>query len=148
MLLVYALLTKYQCYRAYHLKRNPTTTYYGTKTKSETGTPRANRLPQHPLVLESRSSMLLGRCSRQLRDSCAGANMVHKQNVCSFSNVTSQSDRLPLLKKHFEMCILTSSHPVRQYMDWYVTFRATGTVCGRKYRAMLTSETLRSITKH
>jgi hypothetical protein len=33
--------------------------------------------PNSPVTLESRSPLLLGRCSRQLRKSCAGANMVY-----------------------------------------------------------------------
>jgi hypothetical protein len=54
-------------HRVYHLKSNPTTITY---QKSEAGPPRCNRL----LTLESRSSLLLGRCSRQVRKSCAGTN--------------------------------------------------------------------------
>jgi hypothetical protein len=43
--------------------------YCGTKMKSEEG----------PLTLESRLPWLLGRCSRQLRKSCVGANMVYSR---------------------------------------------------------------------
>jgi hypothetical protein len=56
----------------YHLKRNlAKITHYGTKIESEAGPPRP---PTSPVTLESRSPRLLGRCSRQLRKSCAGEN--------------------------------------------------------------------------
>jgi hypothetical protein len=50
--------------------------------------PKSNHVPRYkneirstctPVTLESRSPYLLGRCSRQLRKSYAGANMVHSR---------------------------------------------------------------------
>jgi hypothetical protein len=47
-------------------------------------TPRVKTLPTSPVTLESRSPWLLGRCSPQLRKSCAGANVVHSRVECLF----------------------------------------------------------------
>jgi hypothetical protein len=52
--------------------------------KPEAGPSLCNRLSQPPLTLESRSLWLLGRCSRQLCKSCAGADMVYSQVECVF----------------------------------------------------------------
>jgi hypothetical protein len=49
-----------------------------TVQKSEAG------LPTSPVTLESRSPWLLGRCSRQLRKSSAGAKMVYSRAGCVF----------------------------------------------------------------
>jgi hypothetical protein len=47
--------------------------------KSEAGRPREIDFFNIPITFESRSPLLLGRCSRQLRESCSGANMVYLQ---------------------------------------------------------------------
>jgi hypothetical protein len=73
-------------YRAYNLKRNPTTiTYYGTKTESEAGPLSFNTLPTCPLTLESRSPFLPGRCSRQLRKSCGNEHGETTGRMCVHS---------------------------------------------------------------
>jgi hypothetical protein len=51
--------------------------------------PRVIQSP-NPVTLDSRSPLLLGRCSRQLRQSCAGANMVY-----------SRAERVYILKHYF-----------------------------------------------
>jgi hypothetical protein len=53
------------------------TTYYGTNRKSETGPLLCNLLSKFHMTIESRSPWLLGCCSRHLRKSCAGVNMVY-----------------------------------------------------------------------
>jgi hypothetical protein len=72
-------------------KHNPkTNTYYGTKVKPEAGLPHVIDTPDLPRNTESRSAWLLGRCSRQLRQSCAGANMVY-----------SRAERVFILEHYF-----------------------------------------------
>jgi hypothetical protein len=86
-------------YSVCHLKHNPTTiTYYGTKMKSEAGPPPRNRLSQlPPMTLDSRSPLLLGRCSSQLLRSCAGANIVY-----------SRTERVFILEHYFAFISLAA----------------------------------------
>jgi hypothetical protein len=58
--------------------------------KSEAGPPPCKTLQTSLVTLESRSSLLLGRCSRQLRKGCAGANMVY-----------SRAERVFILEHYF-----------------------------------------------
>jgi hypothetical protein len=87
-------------------------------------TPR-NTLPTSPAIPDSRSPMLLGRCSFQLRKSRAEANMVH-----------SWADRVFVLEHYFpskssaadrealsNVYILTRKYRVRQYTNWQQCFR-------------------------
>jgi hypothetical protein len=72
-------------YRVYQLKSNSkTVTYRGTQMKSEADSPPCNRLSQPLPWYESRSLLLLSRCSGQLRNSFAGANMMYSQEECTF----------------------------------------------------------------
>jgi hypothetical protein len=57
-------------------------------------------LPTSPVTLESGSPWLLGRCLRQLRKSCAGANMVY-----------SLAERVFILEHYF---VSKSSAAVRE----------------------------------
>jgi hypothetical protein len=66
----------------YHLKRNNNN--HVLQHKNEI-TSRSS-----PVTLESRSPLSLGNCSRQLRKSCAGANMVY-----------SRAERVFILEHHF-----------------------------------------------
>jgi hypothetical protein len=51
--------------------------------KAEEGPPTCNKYSQsYPVTLESRSPWLLGRCIRQLCNSCASANMVYSRAEC------------------------------------------------------------------
>jgi hypothetical protein len=61
--------------------QTPTVSFHGTKVKSEAGPSLRSKqtLPTSPVTLESRSPFLLGRCSRQLRKSCACANTVYSR---------------------------------------------------------------------
>jgi hypothetical protein len=69
-------------HKVYHLKSNPTTRYKN-ETRSRS-TPVAQTSPSL-VTLDSRSPLLLGHCSRQLRKSCADAtSFIHEQNACSF----------------------------------------------------------------
>jgi hypothetical protein len=58
--------------------------------KSKAGPLPCNTLPTSPVTLEPRSPWLLGRCSRQLRKSCAGSGMVQ-----------SRVERVFTLEQHF-----------------------------------------------
>jgi hypothetical protein len=74
-----------------------------------------------PVTFESGpTNWLLGRCSRQLRKSCAVQTWrIREQNVCSFLNITSHRKRLLLFVKHLAMRILTRKYRIRQqYTDW------------------------------
>jgi hypothetical protein len=65
--------------------------YCSTKIKSEAGAQSCNRLHQYsPVTVESRSLLLLGRCSRQLRESCVGAIMAY-----------ARAERLFILEHYF-----------------------------------------------
>jgi hypothetical protein len=94
-------------------KTQTTTNYtasYSTKVKPEAGRPTS------PVTLETRSPWLLGRWSRDLRGSCAGANMLH-----------SLAERVPsrtLLRieimwccfvKHLSVRILSRKYRARQH---------------------------------
>jgi hypothetical protein len=57
-------------------------------------------LPTFPVTLESRSLSLLGRCSRQLRRSCADANMVY-----------SRAEHVLVLEHYFASTSLACSVP-------------------------------------
>jgi hypothetical protein len=63
----------------YHLKRNSTTiiTYDGIKIKPDADKHPCKSLATSPVTPESRPHLLLGRCSRQLRKSCARVHMVY-----------------------------------------------------------------------
>jgi RNase P subunit RPR2 len=73
----------------YRLKRNPTRV---TTVQQWNRIHRAVTLsPKLPATLESRSLLLLGRSSRQLRKSCTGANTVYSQADRTLSlYITSQ----------------------------------------------------------
>jgi hypothetical protein len=107
LILVVTLTCRCIKYRVYHLKCHPTTIkYYGTKMKSEAGSP----LPNSLVTLEPRSPWLLGRYLRQLCKSYAGANMVYlRANVCSFSCITLHRNRLLPVVKHLAIRILIRS---------------------------------------
>jgi hypothetical protein len=69
-----------ETYRVYHSKGNPTTITYCVQ--------KLNQKQVHPRVIDSTNlprdtrvmvSWLLGRCSRQMRKSYAGANMVYSR---------------------------------------------------------------------
>jgi hypothetical protein len=67
-------------YRVYHLKHNKQQSRTSCKHGIRNGsTPVERTLPTSPVTLESRSPWLLGRRSRQLRNSCAGASMVYSR---------------------------------------------------------------------
>jgi hypothetical protein len=51
--------------------------YYGTKMKLQSSPPVCNTFPKLPVTLESRSELLPGRCSRQLRIRRPSANTVY-----------------------------------------------------------------------
>jgi hypothetical protein len=53
--------------------------YSGRNIKSEAGPSQSTRLSQPPLWHSSQGHLLLGRCSLQLRKSCAGDNMVYSR---------------------------------------------------------------------
>jgi hypothetical protein len=64
----------------YHLKRDPTTIIRNTVQKLNRSRPTpVSSLLTFLVILESRSPLLLGRCSRQLRKRCAGAYMVYSR---------------------------------------------------------------------
>jgi hypothetical protein len=134
----------------YHLKRNPTITYYGTKIKSETGPPRVILSLNLPSDTRVKVTLVARPLSRQLRKSCTGVNMVN-----------SRTERVFFLKHCFAS---TSFDAVREafsnaYPDKEVPnmttihrlvskFRDTGSVCDRKHvrrRTVLTGETLHNV---
>jgi hypothetical protein len=65
-------------------------THYGTNMKSEADPVPFNRFPTSHLTMESRSPLLLGRCSHHLCKSCTGANMVY-----------SRADRVFIIEHYF-----------------------------------------------
>jgi hypothetical protein len=83
------------------------------------------------MPLESRLTLLLGRCSRQLRKSCAGANMVH-----------SRAERVFILEHWFTSKLFSAVleafsnvYPDKEVPNkttihrLVTTFRETGSVC-------------------
>jgi hypothetical protein len=74
-----------------HLERNPTKSHPSAqKLYHKQVHPRVIDSPNLTVTLESRSPLLLGRCSRQLRKSCAGANMMY-----------SRAERVFILEHYF-----------------------------------------------
>jgi hypothetical protein len=57
-------------------KRNPKQ-LHTSERKLEAVEPPCDDLPTYLVTLKSKSPLLLGRCSRQLRKSCAATNMMH-----------------------------------------------------------------------
>jgi hypothetical protein len=123
------------------------------KMASESGPSPCNRLSQPPPVtLKSRSSwLLLGRCSRQLRKSCAGANMVY-----------SRAERVLILQHYFASKSLVAVRETFAYSDkempyetrihqLWIKFLDMGRFCDRKNvprRTVLTGKTLVTLKKH
>jgi hypothetical protein len=89
-------------YKVYQLKYNLTIiTNCGTKIKPEAGPLPCNTLPTSSVTQKWRSTWLLGRCSHQLRKSCAGAN-----TVCSLA------ERVFILEHFFALKSFAAVHEI------------------------------------
>jgi hypothetical protein len=92
--------------------------YYGTKMKSEAQPHSCYRIyltppPHNTQPSHSRSLLLLGRCSSQLRKTVQVITwFIQGQNVSSLSNITSHRNRLLLFVKYLAMRILTRKHRI------------------------------------
>jgi hypothetical protein len=100
------------------------------------GQPPCNKLSQPPPVtLVSRSPLLQGRCSRQLRKSCASANMVYSRVERMFileHYLTSKS--FAAVREAFSNAYLDKEVLNKTTIHRLVTkFRETGSVCDRKH---------------
>jgi hypothetical protein len=105
-----------------------------SKMESEAGPPSCNTLSQPPPVTqESRSSLLLGRCLRQLRKSCAGADVVYSQAERVFileHYFTSKSSAA--VREAFSNAYPDKEVPNKITIHRLVTkFRNTGSVCDK-----------------
>jgi hypothetical protein len=123
-------------YKMYHLKSNPTTiTYYGTQMKTVTVLSPCSGFPISPVTHELRSPSLLGRCSRQLRKSCADANMVYSraERVFILENYFS-SESYAAIPKALNIAHPDKGLPIKKTGHWMVTtVLDTGNICDRKH---------------
>jgi hypothetical protein len=101
-----------------------------TKIKFEARQAPCNTLPTSPVTLESRSPLLPGRCSRQLRKSCGGANM-----VCSRAEHVLLLEHFFTSKSFAAVCeAFSTSYPDKEIPNettyWLETkFLDIGSVC-------------------
>jgi hypothetical protein len=106
------------------------------KVKSEEGLTPCSRLSQTPpWHSESpRSPWVLGRCSRQLRKSCAGESMVYSRAECVFIlGHNSASKSFAAVREAFSNAYPGKEVPNKTIIHRLVTkFRDTGSVCLRQ----------------
>jgi hypothetical protein len=106
---------------------SPTITFYDTKMKSEACPHPWHSSQGHPGCQTAAHASYAN--AVQVRTWC-----IHKQNVCSFSNITSHRNRLLLTVKRLATRILTSKLPNKAIIHRLETkFRDTGNVCDRKH---------------
>jgi hypothetical protein len=104
------------------------------------------------MTFESRSPWLLGRCSRQLRKSCAGANMVYSraERVFILEHYFA-SKSFAAVREAFSITCPAKEVPNMTTVHRLVTkFRDTGSVCNRKHvrhRTVLTGGTPRNVER-
>jgi hypothetical protein len=90
--------------------------YYRTKIKSEAGSPHvidsANLLhdTQVKVALVAKAAAFTSYTKAVQGQTWS----IHKQNVCSFSNIISHQNHLLLFVKHLTMNILTRKYQIRQ----------------------------------
>jgi hypothetical protein len=91
--------------------------------------PRVINSSSLPVTLESSSSWLIGRCSRQLRKSCAGANVVYSEALFILENYFA-SKSFASLPEAF-----SNTYPDREVLNkirihrLVTKFRGTGSAC-------------------
>jgi hypothetical protein len=88
-------------------------------------------LPTSPVKLESRSPWLIGRCSRQLRKRCAGADMAYSQAERVFIlEHYFASKSFAAVREAFSNAYPDKEVPNKATVHWQATtFRDTGRVC-------------------
>jgi hypothetical protein len=119
-------------YRTYHLQRNPTTiTYCNIKMKPEAGPPRVIDSPILPRDTRVKVTRLLGRCSRQLRKSCARASVMYSwaERVFILEHYFA-SKSFAAVREAFSNAYPDKEVPNKTIVHRLVTkFRDTGSVC-------------------
>jgi hypothetical protein len=94
------------------------------------------------VTLESISPWLLGRCSHQLRKSCAGAKKVYSRAECVFileHNFVSKS--FAAVREEFNNVYPDKKVPNKAIHRLATKIRDTGSVCDRKHDRRLTAAT-------
>jgi hypothetical protein len=120
----------------YHPKRNPTAiTYYATKIISEAEPFRVTDSPNLTADTRVKATKLPGRCTRQLRNSYAGANTVH-----------SWAERMFILEHYFASKSFSSAYPDKEVTNNTAIHRHlttsvdTGNVCDKCWSSSKTAE--------
>jgi hypothetical protein len=107
--------------------------YYGTKIKSQAGTPPCDSLPISAVTTELRSPSLLGRCLCQLRKTCSADNMAYSRAAAQHVSILEHRNRLLLFVKQLAMRTLTTKYRIRQNTPSDNSNQSQRSVCDKKH---------------